>query len=75
MIGGKSVDKINFDKLNEVNLKNLAWRVDMDKRMLSTAHSDNIELLERHIKKQEELIIQCVMANLNNPLLEQIKMD
>lgn len=67
--------KINFDKLNEINLKNLACRIDMDRRILSTAHPANIELLKRHIKKQEELIIQCVMENLNNPLLEKIKMD
>ena len=57
--------------LLDVTLKNLAIRLAMDMK-LKEKHPESKEMLERQENKTKELIVQCVLDNIDNKALEQI---
>lgn len=56
----------------EVTLKNIVNRIELETKLLSQ-HPEDKEMLERHIRENKELIVQCVLQNKDNPLLNQIR--
>lgn len=48
-------------------------RIELDEKFLEE-HPEKKEMLKRHIEKQKEYIIQCVLENSGNPLLAEITM-
>jgi len=58
--------------LPKTNLKNLVLRIKQDERLFID-HPENAEIIRKHMDKQKEYIIQCVMENVNNPLLRKIE--
>lgn len=57
----------------KVTLKNLAYRIKLSEKFIKE-HPEKKEMLMRHINRQKEYIIQCVLENLHNPLLDEIAM-
>lgn len=55
----------------DVTLKNLAIRLTMDMK-LKEKHPEQVAMLERQENKTKELIVQCVLDNIDNKALEQI---
>ena len=58
-------------KTEVVTLKNLALRVNYDQNFLLT-NPKNIDMILKHMKKQKEYIVDCVMQNIDNPYLNKI---
>ena len=56
----------------ELTLKNIVNRIELETKLLSQ-HPEDKEMLERRIKENKELIVQCVLQNKDNPLLNQIR--
>lgn len=57
----------------QVNLYNLAKRIEMDKRLLETCPDANSsDVIIRHLYKELLLMADCVEYNKDNPLLKEI---
>ena len=57
----------------EVSLKNLVNRIEMSEKFIKQ-HPEQEEMLRKHINKQKEYIVQCVLENSQNSLLNKITM-
>lgn len=55
----------------EVTLKHLANRIKLDGKLLEK-HPEQAEMLNERIKRHKEDIVKCVIANIDNPYLENI---
>lgn len=54
-----------------LSLMNLVNRMKFDQEQIKI-HPENMEMLNRHMKKQKEYLVELCLQNADNPLLEQI---
>ena len=54
-----------------ITLLNLISRIELDTRLLKK-HPEHKEMLERRIRRNKELIVQCVLQCNNEYILKQI---
>lgn len=54
-----------------LSLMNLVNRIKFDQEQIKI-HPENAEMLNRHMEKQKEYLVELCLKNANNLLLEQI---
>lgn len=54
-----------------VTLGSLVRRIEFDNKMLET-RLENADMIRKHIEKQKQYIVDCVLKNSDNPALENI---
>lgn len=54
-----------------LSLMNLVNRIKFDQEQIKI-HPENTNMLNRHMKKQKEYLVELCLQNADNPLLEQI---
>jgi len=54
-----------------LSLMNLVNRMKFDQEQIKI-HPENMEMLNRHMEKQKEYLVELCLQNADNPLLEQI---
>lgn len=54
-----------------LSLMNLVKRIKFDQEQIKI-HPENTNMLNRHMKKQKEYLVELCLQNADNPLLEQI---
>lgn len=54
-----------------VTLGSLVRRIEFDNKMLES-HPENADMIKKHIEKQKQYIVDCVLKNSDNPALENI---
>lgn len=54
-----------------VTLESLARRIEFDNKMLEK-HPKNSDMIKRHLEKQKEYALDCVMKNSDNQALKSI---
>lgn len=56
-----------------VSLMNLVNRIKFDQEQMKI-HPDKIDMLNRHMEKQKELLVDLCLKYADNPILKQITM-
>lgn len=60
------------DKMNKtLSLMNLVNRIKFDQKQIKI-HPERVDILNRHMDKQKEYLVELCLENADNPLLEQI---
>lgn len=57
--------------IKTLSLMNLVRRIKFDQEQIKI-HPENTDMLNRHMEKQKEYLVELCLQNADNPLLKQI---